>query len=40
MSNANLALFEELRKARFIVETLEAVILLLYTLSRKIGEPV
>jgi hypothetical protein len=40
VSNANLALSEELRKAKFMVETLEAVILLLYTSSRKMGEPV
>jgi hypothetical protein len=33
-----MALFEELRKAKFMVETLEAVILLLYTLFRKMGE--
>jgi hypothetical protein len=39
ISNANLALSGELRKAKFMVETLEAVILLLYTSSRKIGEP-
>ena len=39
VSNANLALSEELRKRTFMVETLEAVILLLYTSSRKIGEP-
>jgi hypothetical protein len=39
VSNANLALSNELRKAKFMVETLEAVILLLYTSSRKIGEP-
>jgi hypothetical protein len=39
ISNANLALSGELRKAKSMVETLEAVILLLYTSSRKIGEP-
>lgn len=38
VSNANVALSEELRKAKFMVETLEAVILLLYTASRKMGE--
>jgi hypothetical protein len=39
VSNANLALSGELRKAKFMVETLEAVIMLLYTSSRNMGEP-
>jgi hypothetical protein len=38
VSNANLALSQELRKAKLMVETLEAVILLLYTSSRKMSE--
>lgn len=33
LSNANLALSQELRKAKLMVETLEAVILMLYKLS-------
>jgi hypothetical protein len=40
VSNTNLALSQELRKAKLMVETLEAVILLLYTSSKdKDGRP-